>query len=142
MKTKSYLMYTFLFLLIVTGCKQKESTATAQPKVDIYLPTQSANVVFHIKDNKVTSYEILNEDGSPITEELVYRQISVTGEEKCYRCPPGQTDTKNCNEIPCPVDPCKEIYCGPLNFELYDADAPSGPDKVTKFSIIANGIKK
>ena len=142
MTNKTYFIPAFLFFLFFISCSRKENTPAAQPRVNIHLPVTSANVVFHIKENKVTSYEILNEDGSPITDQIVYRRIGVTGDQKCYRCPGGETDTEKCTEIPCPPDPCKEIYCGPLNFEIYDKGSSSAPGKMTGFSVVADGIKK
>lgn len=142
MKVLSYLSAILLFMLTISSCKQKESKTAAQPRVNIHLPTNSANVVFHIKDNKVTSYEILNEDGSAMKDELIYRQVSATGDEKCYRCPGGETDTKKCTEIPCPKDPCKEIHCGPLNFAIYDNGSSSTPENVTSYTVVTDGVKK
>ena len=141
MKILSYSFQFLMLLVIVSGCRQKENNSSAQTKVNIHLPTKSANVVFHIKDNKVTSYEIFNEDGSAIVDQLVYRRVSETGEEKCYRCPAGQTDTKKCTEITCPKDPCKEIHCGPLNFGIFDAGSTS-PDNETMYTIVADGVKQ
>ena len=142
MKSTTYLFAILLFLFTFTGCKKKESNTATQPRVNIHLPVHSANVVFHIKDNKVTSYEILNEDGSAMNDQLIYRQVSEAGDEKCYRCPAGETDTKKCTEITCPRDPCKDIACGPLKFEIYDDGTPTKPENVTRFSVIADGIKK
>ena len=127
---------------IFTGCKQKENKLSIQPRFNIHLPTTSANVVFHIRDNKVASYEILNEDGTPINE-VVYRELDEAGDEieKCYKCPTGETDMKKCKEISCPVDHCKIIYCGPLNFQINDMISPSSPEKTTRFTIVADGVK-
>ena len=131
-----------LTLLIMIGCMQKQTKVTSGPKVNIELPSSSANIVFHIRDNKVSSYEILNDDGTAINEGVVYRRLNETGEkEKCYRCPPNTTDLKNCTEIPCPKDPCKEISCGPLNFQINGVTSSSS-EKGTQYTIVTGGAKQ
>jgi len=144
MKSLLYLCLMIWSLLIFTGCMQKENKLNTQPRVNIHLPTTSANVVFHIRDNKVASYEILNEDGTPVNEGVVYRELDEAGDEKekCYKCTKGETDMKKCTEIPCPVDHCKIIYCGPLNFQINDMISPSSPEKSTQFTIVADGVKQ
>ncbi|MEO7524558.1 MAG: hypothetical protein ABIT58_10710 [Ferruginibacter sp.] len=138
---KIFIIVLSIFLAFFVGCKQKEQKLSAQHKFNIHLPTKSANVVFHIKDNKVTSYEILNADGSAMTEPVIYRSLNETGEESCYRCAAGVTDMKNCTKIPCPPDPCKEIYCGPLNFQINDMTS-STPGEESQFTIVADGVKQ
>lgn len=139
MKYQNY--FFIMFLLLVFGCKQKESEIKSEPGVNIQLPSTSAKVVFHIKDNKVTSYELLNEDGSPFKEGVVYRSVNATGENTCYSCPEGVTDLSKCTKIPCPPDPCKDIYCGPLKFQVNDMAAPE-PKPGLQFTIVANGMSK
>ena len=140
MRLQFYFCTIVLFLLM--GCKQKETKLNSQSKVNIYLPTNSANVVFHIKDNKVASYEILNENGTPINEQLIYRRVNETGVETCYRCPAGESDVSKCTVITCPPDPCKEIYCGPLNFQINDMTSSSEPKNQTQFTIVTNNVKQ
>ncbi|MEO6489836.1 MAG: hypothetical protein ABIO04_07860 [Ferruginibacter sp.] len=140
MRLKFY--FCSIILLFVIGCKQKETKVSSQPRANIYLPSKSANVVFHIKDNKVASYEIQNEDGTPITEQLMYRRLNETGEETCYRCPAGVTDVSKCTKIPCPIDPCKQIHCGPLNFQINEMSTASGSEEGTQFTIVADGVKQ
>ena len=143
LKIMRYPFYFFSILcLLVIGCKQTESKLHVQPKVNIYLPTNSANVVFHIKDNKVTSYEFQNEDGTPIKEELVYRKVNENGSETCYRCPDGVLDETKCTVIKCPEDPCKIIYCGPLKFQMNDMPSSTDTREQTQFTIVADGVKR
>jgi hypothetical protein len=142
MKPNSHLICVFLQLLFLVCCKDKETKKIVQAKTNIFLSSKSANVSFRIKDNKVASYEITNEDGSPIGEQIVYQQIGTEGESKCYRCPANETDMTKCESIKCPYDPCgKEIYCGPLNFEINDAGATKVPGKAVMYSLITTVAK-
>ena len=142
MKTLFVFFQFTCMLFLLAGCKHDADKKAAQTKVNIHLPVTSANVVFHIKDNKMTSYEILNVDGTAITEQVIYREVNKDGKEVCYRCAPGQTDTRKCTVIQCPKDPCKEIYCGPLNFQLVDNSTSSTTDNPVQFSIVADGLKE
>lgn len=140
MKKQNY--FFIILLLLVFGCKQNENKVKTQPGVNIQLPSTSGKVVFHIKDNKITSYELLNEDGTSFNEGIVYRSVNETGENTCYSCPPGTVDLSKCTKITCPKwDPCKEIYCGPLKFQVNDMDAKE-PKPGIQFTVIANGMSK